>query len=307
MTERRRNRKFELTQTGEFLRRSFDQDPRLGTVLHIANKLSAQISQIELLELIMEALSDLLGAERSTLFLVSGDGEHLWSEVAEGEERVEIRIKVGEGIAGWVAKTGRAVNVKDAYQDPRFDRRWDDKSGFVTTSVLCQPLRNREGDIIGVAQAINKAGGAYFSIDDEIMMRTIMALASISVVNGDLYRSLLARNLELREAKLELQERVREIDLLYAIEREVAQEDTLESAINTLLVMLMTALPCASVELVLKADDGAYICHSYSRAHDQVTLTRIDRPHGLFQRALNSVAMVDLDELPLKDKHATPS
>lgn len=293
----RRERAISLSQTGEFLERLFERDPRLGTVLRIASLLSAPLSLDELLELIMDGLSELLDAERSTLYLLSDDGDHLWSQVLQGDEVISIRIRVGEGLAGWVAQTGRPVNVKDAYQDPRFDARWDRDSGFRTGSMLCQPLRNRDGNIIGVAQSINKKGSGYFTVDDEMMMRTIMAMAAISVVNGQLYRSLLARNFELRHAKQELQERVREIDLLYAIERQVAQQDTLEAAVATLLEQLQEALPCSVVQVALKASGGAMLVHRLRAGSDAVELLRFERALGFAGRTLRSSQSLEVADL----------
>ena len=73
-----------------------------------------------------------------------------WSTVALGDAVREIRIRRGHGLAGWVAATGRGVNVKDAYADPRFDARWDEELGFRTRSMLCQPVFDRDGNLTKV-------------------------------------------------------------------------------------------------------------------------------------------------------------
>ncbi len=261
MNERRKRDALNLTQTGEFIARNSAQDPRLGVVLRIARSLSASMGESELLETIMSGVTELLYADRSTLLLLTPEGTHLRSHVAEGAHRVEIRLPVGEGLAGWVAHTGRDLNIRDVYRDPRFDPEWDRRTGFVTKSMLCQAIRHRDGSIVGVAQAINKRDGGYFTVDDEMMMRTIMALASISIVNGQLTSSLWARNLELQQARIALEQRVREIDLLYQIEREVAEADTLETALEQLLVALQRALPCEVAQVTLAVAGGALIGH----------------------------------------------
>lgn len=296
MSTSNRQRHFDASQTSEFFERMFERNPRLGTVLRIASHLSAPLSLDELLELLMDGLSDLLDAERSTLYLLSDDGDYLWSQVIQGDEVVNIQVQVGEGLAGWVAQTGRPVNIKDVYQDQRFDRSWDIKNNFRTTSMLCQPLRNRDGNIIGVAQAINKRGG-YFNVDDQMMMRTIMAMAAISVVNGQLYRSLLSRNFELRHAKEELQEKVREIDLLFAIERKVAQATDLEGAIATLLLEMREAVPCAVVQLSLRAQRGAMLVHRLRATGDAVEVLRFERMVGFAGRTMRAALMLDVAEL----------
>ncbi|MCO4761744.1 MAG: GAF domain-containing sensor histidine kinase [Myxococcales bacterium] len=296
MGTRSRQRNFDMSQTGEFFERMFERSPRLGQVLSIANLLSAPLSSDELLELLMGGLSELLDAERSTLFLLSDDGDHLWSQVVQGNEVINIQVNLGEGLAGWVAKTGRPVNIKDVYQDPRFDATWDKRNGFRTGSMLCQPLKNRDGNIIGVAQSINKRGG-YFTVDDEMMMRTIMAMAAISVVNGQLYRSLLSRNFELRQTQEHLQEKLREIDLLYAIERRVALETDVEGAIATLLMAMRTAVPCAVLQVSLKAEDGAMLVHRVRTEGATVEVLRFERWLGFAGRTMRAGRVLDVAEL----------
>ena len=306
MVGSRKDRPFSLSSTGEFLERTFDRDPRLGHVLRIAAHLSAQLSLEELLELIMRGLTELLDAERSTLFLLSNDGTYIWSKVVQGDEVEEIRVQVGEGIAGWVAETGRPVNVKDAYQDPRFDPTWDQQNNYRTRSLLCLPIRNREGDIMGVAQVLNKHSG-YFTVDDAMMLRTIMAMAAISIVNARLYNTLLSRNLELLEAQRSLQERVREIDLLYAIERDVSEAADLDAAIETLLQKIREILPCAALELALIGSNSAMVMHRLRADGEGVEPIRFDRLVGFAGRVvrkrqqLNVTELDDLDRLRLAD------
>ena len=285
MSERRRRAEAGLSQTGEFLARTAALDPRLGVVLSIARSLSTQLRQDELLQIIMSGVSELLDAERSTLFLLGPDGQTLWSSVAEAEDLIDIRLPVGEGIARWVAATGRDLNIRDVYQDPRFDPTWDQVHNFRTSSMLCQALRHRDGTIIGVAQAINKRTG-YFTVDDEFMMRTIMAMAAISVVNSDLTRNLLSRNMELQSARNELQERVREIDLLYQIEREVAEAESLEVALELLLHELQRALPCEVAQVALLAPAGRVVTHRLRRDDGEVERVMFETRSGYVTQVL---------------------
>ncbi|KAI1898140.1 hypothetical protein AGOR_G00069290 [Albula goreensis] len=80
----------------------------------------------------------------------------------------EVQVPWGKGIIGYVAEHGETVNIPDAYQDRRFSDEIDKLTGYKTKSLLCMPIRNSDGEIIGVAQAINKdPGGALFTEDDE--------------------------------------------------------------------------------------------------------------------------------------------
>lgn len=284
-----------LSVTGEFLSRNADRDPRLGIVLRIANLLSAQVTLDELIALIMAGCSELLDAERSTLFLLSDDGQHLWSKFAQGDEVKEIRMRAGEGIAGWVAQTGRPVNVKDVYKDRRFDPDWDRRNGYRTRSMLCQPIRNRDGDIVGVAQVLNKRDG-YFTVDDAMMLRTIMAMAAISLVNARLYSALLARNVELVQAQRDLEARIREIDLLYIVERDAGAAADLDEALAILLGRLQQTLPCAVIEVALAAGEGAVVCHRLVSDGEPQVL-RFERLRGFVRAVLSGRKDVDLADM----------
>jgi putative ABC transport system ATP-binding protein len=113
-------------------------------------------------------VSELLQAERASLFLVDRErGElvlHVAQDLAPGET---VRIPLGSGIAGAAATTGRPVRVDDAYQDPRFNRDVDLRTGFRTRSVLCLPLHDRSGAVFAVTQLLNRHDGRPFDSTDE--------------------------------------------------------------------------------------------------------------------------------------------
>ena len=105
-----------------------------------------------------------MGTEVGSLLLLDEETRELVFEVALGEkgERVrEIRLKLGEGIAGWVAQTGEPLLVPDVRKDPRHYRRADEVSHFVTKNTLCAPVRVKDR-VIGVLQAINKLNEGSF-------------------------------------------------------------------------------------------------------------------------------------------------
>lgn len=249
-----------ISHTGEFLERARRQDPQLGIVLKLARNLSAPLSRDKVLQSIMGGVTELLDCERATLMLPRSEDARLWSAVTQGGDTVPIELRRGEGIAGWVLDTGRDLNIRDVYQDARFDPSWDQRNGYRTRSMLCQVLREAEGNVIGVAQAINKRDG-YFTVDDENMMRTVLAMASISIVNTTLTTGLWKSNYELKEASRELQERVREIDLLYRLEREVREATSVEEATDQILREVRSALPCKVVQIALFTPAGGVVTH----------------------------------------------
>jgi len=130
----------------------------------------------QLLELCARKVGDLLQADRVTLFLVDANKGELWSKVAlnDDDAPLEIRIPQHSGIAGWVATHGEIVNLEDAYDDHRFSPTVDRESSYRTKSLLCVPIRNRKGEIFGVAQLLNKQGGEPFDDRDVERFRTFM-------------------------------------------------------------------------------------------------------------------------------------
>jgi len=124
-------------------------------------------------------LGGLLNAERSSLFLVEGD--FLVIKVAENlTELGEIRFPVGTGIAGTVAETGQTIRIEDAYEDDRFNPEVDRQTGFRTRSILCLPIKNREGKVFAVAQLLNRRDGKPFDKSDEQRFATF--IQSIGVI-----------------------------------------------------------------------------------------------------------------------------
>jgi putative ABC transport system ATP-binding protein len=113
-------------------------------------------------------VGELVDAERASLFLVDRQrGElvlHVAQDLAPGES---VRIPLSSGIAGAAATSGRPVLVADAYQDPRFNRDVDLKTGFRTRSVLCLPLVDRSGAVFAVTQLLNRRDGQPFDAADE--------------------------------------------------------------------------------------------------------------------------------------------
>ncbi|MFC1706271.1 GAF domain-containing protein [Planctomycetota bacterium] len=146
-----------------------------------------------LIERLVRTTSQLMNAERASLFLVDQTTGDLWSKVAEGAETRTINIAKGRGIAGWVADNGRILVIPDAYKDDRFDSSYDEKSGFRTRNILCGPIEGVDGHILGVIQVINKRDGS-FDEEDEVLFRAFAVQAAMSVENFNLYHSLMSNH-----------------------------------------------------------------------------------------------------------------
>jgi len=154
-----------------------------SVLLEVMCSLAAELDLDALLQIIMEKTSEVMDADRSTLFLVDEGKQQIWSKVAQGWAVKEIRLPLGTGIAGHVAMTGETVNIPDAYADPRFNPDVDRTTGYHTSTILCIPMRDREGKILGVIQVLNKRTGP-FTKSDEAMLAAFAAGAAVAVQNA---------------------------------------------------------------------------------------------------------------------------
>ncbi|MDD9902062.1 MAG: GAF domain-containing protein, partial [Rhodospirillaceae bacterium] len=139
-----------------------------------------------LLARIMATTTDLLDADRSTIFVHDRANSELWSRVAEGVDVTEIRIPDDAGIAGKVFRSGMAENVADPYSHDLFNPEIDRATGYTTESILCMPIIDRNGETIGVTQVLNKTGGNFLA-RDEARLKAFTAQVSISLANAQLF------------------------------------------------------------------------------------------------------------------------
>ncbi|MBS2027484.1 MAG: GAF domain-containing protein [Deltaproteobacteria bacterium] len=142
---------------------------KLTAILDVAKAMTAARDLNTLLALILKETSGVVDADRASIFLADRARGELWIRAAQGAEK-EIRIPIGTGIAGYVAQTGQVVNIPDCYADPRFNRQVDIATGYHTRNLLCAPMRDAEGEIVGVIQALNKRDGPFTSEDEELVL-----------------------------------------------------------------------------------------------------------------------------------------
>jgi signal transduction histidine kinase/putative methionine-R-sulfoxide reductase with GAF domain len=180
-----------------------------------------------LLELILDKITEALEADRATLYLLDEANDELVSRIVQGREVRSIRLKIGHGIAGHVARTGKPLRVRDAYKDPRFNAEWDMLSGYRTHSILAAPMKNHLGKTMGVVQVLNKKAGE-FTEDDAEILAALATQAAISIDNSRLFMSVTQKNMQLLDTKEQLEHRVRDLKLLFDLERAMARATSLE-------------------------------------------------------------------------------
>ena len=149
-------------------------------LLELSRKVAALETLDEVLTALVEITTSELGAERGTLFLNDPATNELYSRVAQGDLSREIRILNNSGVSGHVFQTGEGLIIDDAYADPRFNRSIDERTGFVTRSILCVPIHTIRGVCIGVAQVLNKKDG-LFTRDDLDLLAAMTTQAAVAL------------------------------------------------------------------------------------------------------------------------------
>jgi sigma-B regulation protein RsbU (phosphoserine phosphatase) len=158
------------------------------TLHEITHALESTDNLDTLLEYIMRKSQNVMQAEASSLMLVIEETNELEFKVALGPKATAVkpfRLPIGKGISGWVAESGEAVLIPDAYSDPRFDPSFDKRSGFKTRSMLCVPMIHKS-KIVGIMTLLNKMDGTPFNESDQILFTIFATQAALSIENARL-------------------------------------------------------------------------------------------------------------------------
>ncbi|MBI3552003.1 MAG: GAF domain-containing protein [Elusimicrobia bacterium] len=166
------------------------QSETLELLLEMGQLLSSKLDINELLVTILKLASRVVRAEQASLLLLDEKTQELYFDVALGlgEEASKLRLKMGQGIAGAVAKTKKSEIINDPKSDPRWSPKMDEQSGFTTKSILAVPM-NIKGKLLGVVEAINKIEGS-FGEDDARLFEAFASQAAVAIENARLFSSL---------------------------------------------------------------------------------------------------------------------
>ena len=154
--------------------------------LDVVSQISSELELSSLLNRIVSTITTMLDAERSSLFINDEKTNELFTEVGEGLGKNVIRFPNHLGIAGTVFTSGEILNIPHCYADLRFNPAFDKQTGYFTRSMLCAPVTNKDGKIIGVSQVLNKRGGS-FSAEDEARLVAFTSQISIGIENAALF------------------------------------------------------------------------------------------------------------------------
>lgn len=165
------------------------ENERLYAVLEAQALVSSTLSLQVVLDTLMTKAREVMQAEASSLMLLDEETQELFFHTLTGDKSDvlrSIRLKLGEGIAGWVAREGEPLLVEDCSKDPRFSSRADQISQFRTHSMMCVPLKYRRR-VIGTVQVLNKEDGSFFNQKDLKIFHVLADQAAIAVENARLH------------------------------------------------------------------------------------------------------------------------
>ena len=173
----------------------------IDEIINISTLINSTLEINEVLNRIMDSANRVVEAEASSLLLIDEVTNSLYFHVALGDKGNEVKkftLKIGEGIAGWVAQHSKPLLVPDVQKDPRFFKDISKKINYQTKSILCVPLKLKE-KTIGVLEVLNKSGGGSFDLADQKILESFANLAGVAIANARLYQDIKSENINLRK------------------------------------------------------------------------------------------------------------
>ncbi|OGS38064.1 MAG: hypothetical protein A2551_00730 [Elusimicrobia bacterium RIFOXYD2_FULL_34_30] len=163
-----------------------EKNSNFNEFFEIARTITSTLDVDSALKKIGLAAEKLTNTMASSIMLLDEDGKNLFFKVASGDKGTvltKLKVPVGEGIAGWVAKNKESLIIQDVSTDPRFTGKIDSESGFRTKSILCVPLIVNN-ELIGVAEVLNKNDGSQFTEEDKMVLASLSNFAAVAILNA---------------------------------------------------------------------------------------------------------------------------
>jgi signal transduction histidine kinase len=281
------------------LKASLAREERVSEALREVGKaLGTTLDLDDLLELILGRITELLEADRSTLYLLDEAKGELVSRLVIGDKVRSIRIRIGHGIAGTVAKTGRCMRIANAYDDPRFEPEWDLLTGYRTTSMLVAPLKNHLGRTIGVIQVLNKKDGDVFSDEDEAILTALSTQAAVAIDNSRLFVSLIQKNRQLLDTAEQLERKVKDLQLLFDLEQAMGRAASFDDLARAALGRVSKACGArGAVLMVVQEETGDLVQHVHDSETPDVLLRIASKAgEGFLGAAMSKGGVLEVED-----------
>ena len=248
-------------------------------LLQVTNDLAKTKSLDEALETLVKLTTSTIGAERGTIFLNDASTGELYSRIAQGNFRREIRILNNKGVAGWVFSQNEGVIIHDAYKDERFNKAVDVRTGFRTKSILCAPLRTVAGEEIGVSQILNKIDGE-FEQEDLDLLEAMTEQAAIAIQGNIIVEQIEAA----RKQELEF------LDVVSQVSSELELTPLLQKIITT----ISTMLDCERATLFINDEKTNELYTEVGEGLDEKSVIRFPNHLGIAGTVFTSGEAVNI-------------
>ena len=248
-------------------------------LLQVTTDLAKTKSLDEALETLVKITTSTIGAERGTIFLNDASTGELYSRIAQGNFRREIRILNSKGVAGWVFSKNQGVIIHDAYKDERFNKAVDVRTGFRTKSILCAPLRTISGEKIGVSQILNKIDGE-FDQDDLDLLEAMTEQAAIAIQGNIIVEQIEAA----RKQELEF------LDVVSQVSSELELTPLLQKIIST----ISTMLDCERATLFINDEKTNELYTEVGEGLDEKSVIRFPNHLGIAGNVFTSGKPVNI-------------
>jgi adenylate cyclase len=248
-------------------------------LLQVTNDLAKTKSLDEALETLVKITTSTIGAERGTIFLNDASSGELYSRIAQGNFRREIRILNTKGVAGWVFSKNQGVIIHDAYKDERFNKAVDVRTGFRTKSILCAPLRTVSGEKIGISQILNKIDGE-FEQEDLDLLEAMTEQAAIAIQGNIIVEQIEAA----RKQELEF------LDVVSQVSSELELTPLLQKIITT----ISTMLDCERATLFINDEKTNELYTEVGEGLDEKSTIRIPNHLGISGTVFTSGKAVNI-------------
>jgi phosphoserine phosphatase RsbU/P len=162
------------------------------SLIEASKSINSTLDLYELLEIILNIAVKETHAKAGTIYLKDNKTNEIWSKLSASDKKVEIRLSLGQGIAGQVGQTGETINIINSGFHPKFENYYDKETGFGTKSMLCMPMKNIKDQIVGVFQIMNSSHGEFSNVDEEFLSG-LSVHAAIALEKADLYKKALEK------------------------------------------------------------------------------------------------------------------
>ena len=230
----------------------------LETLIDVARAVNSSLDPDELFPSLMLRTTQLMRVERATLWVKDEARGVLIAKWSHGVGSSLRECPLSAGVLGWVARQVLIATVSDPASDPRFDPRVDQAPNRPTRSMMCAPVRDKQGRCVGVVECANKKVRG-FDTEEELLLSCIGVQCAVALENGALYASLRDKHQALSVAEGRLRLANAELEVLYAVEQQIASAEDVPSLITNVLERVVQLSHAEAAAVLLARESGSQV------------------------------------------------